>query len=48
MTKIMETKKSNTDKTLSIEEILLFILYLCGSIIGTAPVWYNFYRLVIE
>ena len=44
----MEIKKSNTRKTLSTEEIFLFILYLCGSIIGTSPLWYNFYLLVIE
>ena len=44
----MEIEKSNTHKTLSTKEIFLFILYLCGVIIGTSPLWYNFYRFVIE
>jgi len=44
----MEIKKSNTYKPLSTKEKFLFILYLCGVIIGTSPLWYNFYRFVIK
>jgi len=44
----METKKSNTYKPLSKKEIFLFILYLCGVIISTSPLWYNFYCFLIK
>lgn len=44
----MEIKKSDIHKTLSTKEKLLFILYLCGVILGTSPLWYNFYRFVMK
>lgn len=48
MSEIMKMKKSNINKTLSTKEKFLFILYLCGVIIATSPLWYNFYRFVIK
>lgn len=44
----MNMKEANTYKTLSTKENFLFILYLCGVIIATSPLWYNFYCFVIK
>lgn len=41
-------KRKNTHKMLSTKDIFHFILYLCGVILATFPLWYNFFNFIIK